>query len=108
MTEEAQRAVAYIITMVHQGRWFIEEAGDRDPSGARVGAMLQTMLARTPHVEPPRIEGWLPHGFAPPQVHIVDSMPAAEVLMIRPLQDRTLPLPPIAAEDVVFWRSDYF
>jgi hypothetical protein len=30
------------------------------------------------------------------------------VLMIRPLKDRTLPLPPLAAEDVVYWRSDYF
>jgi hypothetical protein len=29
-------------------------------------------------------------------------------LMLRPLQDRTLPLPPLAAEDVVYWRSDYF
>ena len=33
---------------VTQGTWFIEDAGDRDPSGARLGAMLQVMLARHP------------------------------------------------------------
>jgi predicted N-acetyltransferase YhbS len=107
VTEEAHRAVAYIVTTVHDGRWFIEDAGDRDPSGARLGAMLQAMLARTPHLEQPDIAAWLPHGFVPPQVEVVVAQPA-EVLMLRPLQDRTLPLPPLAAEDVVYWRSDYF
>jgi len=29
-------------------------------------------------------------------------------LMIRPLRDRILPLPPLAAPEVVFWHSDYF
>jgi GNAT superfamily N-acetyltransferase len=108
VTEEAHTAVAYVISTVSNGRWFIEEAGDRDPSGARVGAMLQAMLARTPHLAQPDIRAWLPHGFVPPQVEVIDLTPTSEVLMMRPLQDRTLPLPPIAAEDVVYWRSDYF
>jgi predicted N-acetyltransferase YhbS len=108
VTEEAHTAVAYVISTVVNGRWFIEEAGDRDPSGARLGAMLQAMLARTPHLEQPDIRAWLPHGFVPPQVEILDAAPTSDVLMMRPLQDRTLPLPPIAAEDVVYWRSDYF
>jgi hypothetical protein len=30
------------------------------------------------------------------------------VLMIRPLRDRTLPLPPLSAAEVVFWHADYF
>lgn len=108
VTEEAYTAAAYIVTTVHEGRWFIEDAGDRDPTGARLGAMLQAMLARTPHLDQPEISAWLPHGLVPPQLEIVESRPTTEVLMMRPLQDRTLPLPPIAAEDVIYWRSDYF
>ena len=50
VAEEGHQAVAYVISTVHEGRWFIEDAGDRDPSGARLGAMLQVMLARTPHL----------------------------------------------------------
>jgi hypothetical protein len=38
----------------------------------------------------------------------VDAQPTTDVLMLRPLQDRTLPLPPMAAEDVLYWRLDYF
>lgn len=108
VTEEAHTAAAYIITTVHEGRWTIEEAGDRDPSGARLGAMLQAMLARTPHLEQPEIVAWLPHGFVPPQVEIVDVRPTTDVMMIRPLTDRTLPLPPLGAHEVHYWHGDYF
>jgi predicted N-acetyltransferase YhbS len=108
VTEEAQTAVAYIVTTVHNGRWFVEDAGDRDPSGARLGAMLQAMLARTPHLDAPEIRAWLPSGFAPPQIEVIDAKPTEEILMIRPLKDRTLPLPPLPAEAVHYWRLDYF
>lgn len=108
VTEEGHQAVAYIISTVQNGQWFIEEAGDRDPTGARVGAMLQVMLARTPSVDPPEIRAWLPNGFVPPQIAAVDTQPTAEVMMIRPLKDRTLPLPPLEPSQVVYWRSDYF
>jgi GNAT superfamily N-acetyltransferase len=107
VTEEGHQAVAYLISTVHDGRWFIEEAGDRDPTGARVGAMLQLMLARAPHLDAPVIRGWLPPGFAPPQISRVDT-PTVEVMMIRPLKDRTLPLPPLDAKQVVYWHNDYF
>ena len=108
VTEEGHQAVAYVISTIHKGRWFIEEAGDRDPSGARLGAMLQAMIARTPHLDAPDIRAWLPQGFAPPQISGIETQPIAEVMMIRPLKDRTLPLPPLDANDVVFWRSDFF
>lgn len=108
VTEEGHQAVAYIVTSVHAGRWFIEDAGDRDPSGARLGAMLQVMLARTPHLPPPEIRAWLPHDFTPPQVTRVDTYATTETLMIRPLKDRTLPLPPLDGNHVVYWRLDYF
>lgn len=108
VTEEGHQAVAYLIVTVQGERWFIEDAGDRDPSGARLGAMLQVMLARTPHLPPPAMTGWLPAGFAPPQVSRIALAATPEVLMLRPLKDRTLPLPPLDASDVVFWRLDYF
>jgi GNAT superfamily N-acetyltransferase len=108
VAEEGHQAVAYLISMIHRGCWFIEDAGDRDPAGARVGAMLQVMLARTPHVAAPPIYGWLPDAFSPPQITRVESLPTKEVMMIRALKDRTLPVPPLEARDVVYWRSDYF
>jgi predicted N-acetyltransferase YhbS len=108
VAEEGHQAVAYIVTSVSRGRWFIEDAGDRDPAGARLGAMLQVMLARTPHLPPPPIVAWLPHDFTPPQVSRIRTQPTREVLMIRPLTGRTLPLPPLDANQVAYWRLDYF
>ena len=56
---------------------------------ARLGAMLQVMLARTPHLPPPEIRAWLPHDFTPPQVTRVQTQATAGTLMVRPLKDRT-------------------
>jgi predicted N-acetyltransferase YhbS len=108
VTEEGHQAVAYIVTTIERGRWFIEDAGDRDPSGARLGAMLQVMLARSPHVEAPQIRAWLPATLRPPQVSTLSTTSTRDVLMIRPLQDRELPLPPLDAADVAYCRLDYF
>jgi GNAT superfamily N-acetyltransferase len=108
VTEEGHQAVAYVVTMIRHGRWFIEDAGDRDPSGARLGAMLQAMIARTPHLPAPEIRAWLPHGFTPPQVTRVQTQATPEVMMIRPLKDRSLPLPPLDGSQVAYCRLDYF
>jgi GNAT superfamily N-acetyltransferase len=108
VAEEGHMAVAYLVCSVYNGQWTIEEAGDRDPSGARLGAMLQVMLAREPSVEPPRIVGLWPHDLRPPQLETIARKSTAEVMMIRPLRDRTLPMPPLAASDVVFWHGDLF
>ena len=108
VTEEGHQAVAYVISTIHEGRWFIEEAGDRDPTGARLGAMLQVMLARTPNRSAPEIDAWLPPGLVPPQIARIATTATSAVLMIRPLLDRALPLPPLEASQVVYWRSDYF
>ena len=108
VVEEGNRAVAYLVCTSHDGRWMIDEAGDRDPSGARVGAMLQVMLARHPSEGLPEIRAWWPHALVPPQVRVINGTPTDGVLMIRPLRDRTLPLPPLAAEEVVYWHADYF
>ena len=108
VTEEGHQAVAYLVSMVYGGRWYIEDAGDRDPSGARLGAMLQAMIARTPHLPAPEIRAWLPPDFTPPQVTRVETKPTAGVMMIRPLKDRSLPLPPLDASQVSYCRLDYF
>lgn len=108
VVEEGQQAVAYLVSTEQDGRWMIEEAGDRDPAGARLGAMLQVMLARHPGERLPEIKCWWPQGLVPPQVKVAASTPTQDVLMIRPLRDRILPLPPLAAAEVVYWHADYF
>jgi predicted N-acetyltransferase YhbS len=107
VVEEGHQAVAYMLVTVEDGRWMIEDAGDRDPSGARLGAMLQVMLARLPGERVPEIKCWWPQALVPPQVRVAAATPTQEVLMIRPLRDRILPLPPLAAAEVVYWHSDY-
>lgn len=108
VVEEGYQAVAYLVSTEQDGRWMIEEAGDRDPSGARLGAMLQAMLARHPGERLPEIKCWWPQALVPPQVKVAAATPTQEVMMIRPLRDRILPLPPLAAAEVVYWHADYF
>lgn len=108
VVEEGHQAVAYLVCTARSGRWMIEEAGDRDPSGARLGAMLQVMLARHPGEELPEIRAWWPHTLVPPQLQVRETTPSESVLMIRPLRDRMLPLPPLTAHEVVYWHADYF
>jgi hypothetical protein len=108
VAEEGHQAVAYLVATEQDGRWMIEEAGDRDPAGARLGAMLQVMLARYPSEKLPEIRGWWPQALVPPQLKVAATRPTQEVLMIRPLRDRMLPLPPLAAAEVVYWHSDHF
>src|SRR2546425_2621948 len=40
IAEEGASAAAYVVIGVKGGEWTLEECGDRDPSGARVGAIL--------------------------------------------------------------------
>ena len=108
VAEEGLQAVAYLVSSEENGRWTIEEAGDRDPAGARLGAMLQVMLARYPGERLPEIKCWWPKALVPPQVKIAATAPTQSVLMIRPLRDRILPLPPLTASEVVYWHADYF
>ncbi len=108
VAEEGHMAVAFMLCSVYNGAWTIEDAGDRDPSGARLGAMLQVMLAREPSLDPPRISGYWPHDLRPPQLEVASVTPTAEVMMIRPLRDRTLPMPPLGASDIAYWHGDLF
>jgi hypothetical protein len=106
VTEEGLAAAAYVVMSVDERGWFIEEAGDRDPSAARLGAMLQVLLAREPSQVPPPIRAWWPAAFpVPQQVTIVDRKPSNDIFMVRPLRAALRPLTP---DDVFYWHGDYF
>jgi GNAT superfamily N-acetyltransferase len=106
VVEEGASAVAYVMLSVDAHGWTLTEAGDRDPSGARLGAMLQTLIAREPSQQRPAIRTWWPRCIPlPPQWQRVDSHAADDVLMMRPLRDIALPA---YADEVLYWRSDFF
>jgi len=105
IAEEGITAAAYVIISVAGETWTLEECGDRDPSGARVGALLQALIAREPSERRPTIRGWLPPGFVPPQVTIVSAVPAAEFIGLRMLDSSTAP--EFSASHVLYWRNDF-
>jgi GNAT superfamily N-acetyltransferase len=108
IAEEGASAAAYVVINVHGSEWTIEEAGDRDPGGARLGAILQALIAREPAEKRPSIKTWLPEGFLPPQIAIVSEQPSKDVMMIRPLTPRGQPTPPLTRGDVCYWHGDLF
>ena len=106
VAEEGVSAVAYVVITVSHGGWTLEEAGDRDPAGARLGALLQVLLAREPSHKAPLIRAWWPPAFpVPPQVRLIDRVPARDIFMVRPIANVAIPT---QAGDVFYWRSDYF
>jgi len=106
VAEEGASAVAYVLLHENANGWTLEEAGDRDPAGARLGAMLQALVAREPHRPAPLIRTWWPRRFTvPPQLELRDRIDARDVFMVCPLADVAMP---ITADDVFYWRSDYF
>ena len=106
IAEEGITAAAYVVVTIVGDTWTIEECGDRDPSGARVGAILQALIAREPVERRPTIRAWLPRGFVPPQVSIVSAKPSTKVLMVRSLGSPVQPR--LSGDDVLYWRSDIF
>jgi hypothetical protein len=106
IAEEGVTAAAYVVISVTGESWTLEECGDRDPSGARVGAILQALIARQPAERRPVVRAWLPPGFLPPQVTILSARPATERIDVCPLGARRTNLG-LSASDVLYWRSDY-
>jgi GNAT superfamily N-acetyltransferase len=107
IAEEGITAAAYIVISVIGRDWTIEECGDRDGSGARVGALLQALIAREPIERRPSIRGWLPHGFRPPQVTIAPATPSGLSMMVRFLGSRRAETM-LSGDEVLYWRSDVF
>lgn len=114
VVEEGHRAVAFVLIQVTRGRngepdaWSLAACGDRDPDGARIGALLQVLVARQPADRPPRIRSWWPVDLRPPQLDIRPRGPSSEVMMIRPLGSGGEPTRPLEPEDVLYWHGDAF
>jgi GNAT superfamily N-acetyltransferase len=113
VAEEGHQAVAYVLLYVStespgaQEIWSVEACGDRDPSGARIGAMLQVLIARNPAATPSVIRGWWPALLSPPQLTVTRRPHAGEVMMIRSLTPRTA-LGPLTSRDVLYFHGDAF
>jgi hypothetical protein len=106
VAEEGASAVAYAVLHENANGWTLEEAGDRDPAAARLGAILQVLAAREPSTQAPRIRAWWPSSFAvPPQITLTDKSAARDVFMVRPLACVAMPE---TAADVFYWHSDHF
>ena len=85
VTEEGTRAVAFVVVSRGAAGLVLEDYGDRDPTGARVGAMLQVLDARLPADQPLRLRSRRFRAGLPPQVSLVEERPAAEIMMLRPI-----------------------
>ena len=105
VVEEGTRAAAYVVISVSREGWSLEVCGDHDPTGARVGALLQAIIARQPAEQRPTLTGWLPPGFRPPQVEIVSTQPSDTRLWMTALSPGTV-VSPLTADDVALWRCD--
>lgn len=103
VSEEGNRAASYVIISRGPGGVCLEECGDYDPTGARVGAMLEVLAARDPSETDRTLRTWWPEGFRPPQIQVVDSTPAPEVMMVRHIQGA-----PVDFTSVVYWPLDVF
>ncbi|HUR21647.1 MAG TPA: hypothetical protein VMZ90_12605 [Vicinamibacterales bacterium] len=102
IAEEGVTAAAYVAISAANGTWTLEECGDRDPTGARVGALLQALIAREPSLERPEIRTSLPPGFLPPQMAIVSSQPAASVIRMAARRN----VATFGPGDVLYWPND--
>jgi predicted N-acetyltransferase YhbS len=100
VVEEGGRPAAYVVTTVSPLGRTLEECGDLDPSGARVGAILQSLRIAS-HDGAATLKAWLPPALVPPQLSIVGREPARDVMMTRGID------PPPAA-DVLYWHGDLF
>lgn len=106
VAEEGGGAAAYVVLTASPGLWTLHECGDRDPTGARVGAILQALLARDPTAARPVIRGALPPGFVPPQVSVAADT-ADGVVLAGPLGAARWQTD-LAAADTLYWPGDMY
>jgi predicted N-acetyltransferase YhbS len=107
VVEEGGRAAAYAVLFEVGEFAMICECGDRDPSGGRVGALLQAVIARDPSRRL-RLRAWWPPDFRPPQVDIAAHEAAPVAMMTRPLGSSVWPDPPLEVADIRWWHGDAF
>ena len=107
VAEEGASAVAYVVLTAFGNTWTIDSCGDRDPSGARLGAILQVLIARDPGEPRPALAGWIPASLRPPQLEITQTA-SSPVMMLRGLSDRGRPDRPLVADELLYWKADRF
>jgi GNAT superfamily N-acetyltransferase len=107
IVEEGAGAVAFAILTVTSEDVILEMCGDRDPAGARLGALLQVLRARTPTEAAQGITCFLPPHWLPPQVEVESSAAVREVMMVKPLKAGVLTTP-LRDTDVLYWHGDLF
>ncbi len=106
VAEEGHMAVAFVLRTRGPKGLMLEECGDRDPSGARVGAILRALDFRQPDHEPEIMTAWLPAGWRPPQIQVHDTAPASEIMMIKPLG--ATPKFDLSPGETLYWHGDAF
>jgi GNAT superfamily N-acetyltransferase len=106
VAEEGHRPVAYVFLTRGPRGVVLEECGDHDPGGARVGAILQAIAARNPAEPARRLTGWLPSSIRPPQLTVTDGLAPAEIMMIRPLRDEASSIQQL--KPIIYWQTDVF
>lgn len=107
VVEEGGRAAAYVVLLEVGEFAMVTECGDRDPSGARVGAMLQNLVARDRGAIA-HLRAWLPPNFLPPQVEVLAREVPPISMMVRPIGRHVWPSPPLEAGDIAWWHADAF
>ena len=105
VAEEGHRPAAYAVITRGPSGAVLEECGDRDPTGARVGSMLQVLQAREPSIKQEPMRGWLPASLRAPQMVVLDESPATEIMMMRRLGTTPSAEP---AGAVTYWQTDVF
>ena len=106
VAEEGHRPVAYVFVSRGPRGAVLEECGDQDPTGARIGAILQVIAARTPAERLPRLSGWLPSSIRPPQLIFHETTFSSEIMMFKPLQPLASSMQDLTP--VVYWQTDVF
>jgi hypothetical protein len=107
VVEEGSTAVAYVVLSVAAHEWWIEACGDRDPSGHRIGCILQALLARDVSSAPPLIRGWLPADRVPPQTTVASRERSPTTVMAAVIGGNS-GNQPLSATDALFWPCDVF
>ncbi len=106
VSEEGHRPVAYVLISRGPRGAVLEECGDLDPTGARIGSILQVLAGRHPAEAQTPLTTWLPATLRPPQLVVSPSGAAPEIMMIRPLQDAASWT--AEAPTIVYWQTDIF
>jgi hypothetical protein len=76
-----------------------------DPSGARIGAILQSLAAGRSERRPQLARAWLAADQIPPQLQVLDAEQPTVVMMMRTLGSLSID-PPLQAHEVLYPISD--